>query len=137
MTELELLIFLLPKIFAASICGLIVGWEREFHNKAAGIRTFILVCVGTMLFTTIPFILPESFRVDPTRVIAQIITGVGFLGGGVIFKQEDKVNGITSAAFIWLMSAIGVLVGLNYIMTGIILTFGLVTVLTIIYKLEK
>lgn len=137
MKELELLLFLLPKIIGASICGLIVGWEREYHNKSAGIRTFIIVCVGTTIFTTIPFILPEAFNIDPTRIISQIITGVGFLGGGVIFKHEDKINGVTSAAFIWLMSAIGILIGLGYIMSGIFLTIGLVLVLTLILRLEK
>lgn len=137
MSEIELLTFVLPKVITATICGLIIGIEREFHNKAAGIRTYIIVCVGTALYTMVPFILPTIYHVDPTRVIGQIITGIGFLGGGVIFKQDDKVNGVTSAAFIWLMSAIGVIVGLGYLVSGIILTLGLVIVLTILLKFEK
>jgi len=137
MSEIELLTFVLPKVITATICGLIIGIEREFHNKAAGIRTYIIVCVGTALYTMVPFILPTIYHVDPTRVIGQIITGIGFLGCGVIFKQDDKVNGVTSAAFIWLMSAIGVIVGLGYLVSGIILTLGLVIVLTILLKFEK
>jgi putative Mg2+ transporter-C (MgtC) family protein len=136
MTEIGLIVFLLPKIIVATICGLIIGWERETKNKVAGIRTHIIVCVGACLFTATGFILGEQYHVDPTRVIGQIITGIGFLGGGVIFKHEDKINGVTSAAFIWLIAAMGVMVGIGYLFSTLLFTIGLLVVLILLQKLE-
>lgn len=135
MTELELILFITPKIFVATICGLIIGWEREVKNKVAGIRTHIIVCVGACLFTTVPFIIGID-RIDPTRIIGQIVTGIGFLGAGVIFKHEDKVVGVTSAAFIWLISAIGVLIGLGFLFSSLLLTVGLLFMLLLLQKVE-
>lgn len=136
MTELELLIFLYPKISVASLCGLIIGWERELKNKVAGIRTHIIVCSGACLFTVIGVILSKEHNIDPTRIIGQIVCGVGFLGAGLIFKQEDKVVGVTSAAFIWLIASIGVLIGVGYLLTSVILTIGLLFLLIFLHKFE-
>lgn len=135
MTEIGLITFLFPKILVASLCGLIIGWEREVKNKVAGIRTHVLVCVGACLFTITPFILQGN--IDPTRVIGQIVTGIGFLGGGVIFKNEDKVIGVTSAAFIWFIAAIGVLIGIGFLFSSLLLTIGLLIVLLLLQKLEN
>lgn len=137
MTELELIQFLLPKIIVASICGLIIGWEREIKGKTAGVRTHVLVCVGACIFTATGFILAPQFHVDPTRVIGQIVTGIGFLGAGVIFKHDDKVVGVTSAAFIWFIASIGVLIGLGYIVSTIIITLGLLGVSLLLQRLEN
>lgn len=137
MTDIELISFLLPKIVVATICGLIIGWEREVKNKVAGIRTHIIVCVGACLFTTTGFILGAEYHIDPTRVIGQIVTGIGFLGAGVIFKHDDKVVGVTSAAFIWLISAIGVLIGMGFLFSSLVFTVGLLLVLILLVKLEN
>jgi putative Mg2+ transporter-C (MgtC) family protein len=137
MNELELLYFLLPRIIVATVCGLIIGSEREFKHKVAGIRTHIIVCVGACLFASISFIITDEQSFDPTRIIAQIVSGVGFLGAGLIFKNEDKVSGVTSAAFIWLTAAIGVIVGIGYLITPIIFTIGLLIVLIILQKVES
>lgn len=129
--------FLLPRILAATLCGFIIGSEREIKNKVAGIRTHIIVCVGACLFASISFIMKDAQAIfDPTRIISQIVTGVGFLGAGLIFKNEDKVSGVTSAAFIWLTAAIGVIVGIGYILTPIIFTVGLLIILLILQKVE-
>lgn len=136
MTEIQLLQFLLPKILVATICGLAIGWERELKNKVAGIRTHIIVCAGACLFTVVGIVLAQQYKVDPTRIIGQIVTGIGFLGAGVIFKQEDKVVGVTSAAFIWLVAAIGVLIGIGYLITSTIFTAGFLFVLIALQKLE-
>jgi len=137
MKEIELLMFLLPRILAATLCGFIIGSEREIKNKVAGIRTHIIVCVGACLFASISFIMKDAQAIfDPTRIISQIVTGVGFLGAGLIFKNEDKVSGVTSAAFIWLTAAIGVIVGIGYILTPIIFTVGLLIILLILQKVE-
>lgn len=136
MSDFELLKYLLPKIIAATFCGVIIGLEREVKNKSAGIRTHVLICVGACLFTSIGIILAGKNTTESIRIIGQIITGIGFLGGGVIFKQEDKIVGVTSAAFIWFMSSIGVIVGMGYILTSIVLTIGLLLVSLQLQKFE-
>jgi len=136
MGELELIYFMLPKLIVATICGLIIGWEREMKNKVAGIRTHVLVCVGACMFTSIAFII-VGHTVDPTRIIGQIITGIGFLGGGVIFKYDDKVSGVTSAAFIWFISSIGVFIGVGYLFSSLFFTIGLLALLILLQKLEN
>lgn len=136
MSELELICFMLPKLVIATLCGLIIGWEREMKNKVAGIRTHVLVCVGACMFTSIAFII-VGHTIDPTRIIGQIITGIGFLGGGVIFKYDDKVSGVTSAAFIWFISSIGVFIGVGYLFSSLFFTIGLLALLILLQKLEN
>src|ERR687886_611542 len=107
------------------LCGGIVGLERQLRGKAAGIRTSILICMGTQLFVG----LGASFsgdRVDPTRVLAQVVTGIGFVGGGVILARDGAVIGVTSAAVIWVLAALGSLIGLGHLLAALVLT--LVTV---------
>ena len=138
MTELELMLFMLPKILVATVCGLIVGWERELKKKVAGIRTHVLICVGVTIFTSIGFILIKNqTNIDPTRIIGQIITGIGFLGGGVIFKNADHIVGVTSAAFIWLIASIGVLIGIGYILAPVVFTIGLLLVSIVLSNVEE
>lgn len=135
MKELDLLIQMLPEVTVATLCGAAVGLDREMKNKAAGIRTHVLICVGVAIFTLVG----TSFgkEADPTRVIGQIITGIGFLGGGVIFKQQDRVVGITSAAFIWFIAAVGVLCGLGYLLSAVILTLGFIGIAKLLIYVEK
>ncbi len=137
MTELELIKFIFPRIVVAAFCGLIIGWERELKHKVAGIRTHVIVSSGACIFTVIGVVLGQGTNVDPTRVIGQIITGIGFLGAGVIFKQEDKVIGVTSAAFIWLVASIGVMSGCGYMLTSILLTVGFLVILLCLQHIEK
>lgn len=129
------LIDIIPKIVVATICGIIIGFERELKQKTAGIRTNVLVCVGSCLFASIPYLIISHYKIDsidPTRVIGQIITGVGFLGAGVIYKQDSKVIGVTSAALIWFVSAIGAIAGLGFYIPAIGITIGLLcTILTL------
>jgi putative Mg2+ transporter-C (MgtC) family protein len=127
--ELDILLWVLPKILIATICGAIVGWEREIKNKVAGLRTIILICSGSAIFTVASFISSKYFgSTDPTRILSTIVTGIGFLGGGVIMRNDDKIVGITTAAFIWTISAIGILCGMGFVITPILLTIGLVAV---------
>jgi putative Mg2+ transporter-C (MgtC) family protein len=117
------------RLGTALLCGGIIGLERQLRGKAAGIRTSILICLGTELFVA----LGASFggdRVDPTRVLAQVVTGIGFLGGGVILAREGAVVGVTSAAVIWVLAALGSLIGLGHLVAAIVLT--LITVGTLI-----
>lgn len=131
--------FILPKILVSTLCGAIIGFERELKNKTAGIRTNILICVGCTLYTMIPdLMVSENNNIDPTRVISQIITGVGFLGAGVIMKTNDKIVGVTTAAFIWVVSAIGILIGiLDFFWTPLLITIGLLLINKAFRKVEK
>jgi putative Mg2+ transporter-C (MgtC) family protein len=134
MNEIDLLTKMLPEIGVATVCGALIGLEREIKNKVAGIRTHILICVGVTIFTLVGI----SFggTADPTRVIGQIITGIGFLGGGVIFKEQDKVVGVTSAAFIWFIASIGVLCGMGYLLSAGILTIGFLLITILLGRFE-
>jgi putative Mg2+ transporter-C (MgtC) family protein len=133
-----LLPFLLPKLLVATICGAIVGYDREIKQKTAGMRTNILICVGCALFTAFSFYISNTNNnIDPTRIIGQIITGIGFLGAGVIMQHDDKIIGVTTAAFIWVVSAIGVLVGIGSYITPVLLTIGLIIISRIFERVEK
>lgn len=103
---------LLIKLGGAVLCGGIIGLEREFSHKPAGLRTNILICTGAMLFTIASLSMMGSGG-DPGRIAAQIVTGVGFLGAGTIIQSRGSVIGLTSAATIWVIAAIGVLIGLE------------------------
>ena len=135
---IPLITLLLPKVIIATICGLIIGYDREIKQKVAGIRTNILICVGCTILTSISFYLAkDNSNIDPTRIIGQIITGIGFLGAGVIMKHDDKIIGVTTAAFIWVISSIGILIAVtNSFLIPVILTFGLLIISRIFEKVE-
>jgi putative Mg2+ transporter-C (MgtC) family protein len=134
---IEFIPFFLPKILIATICGLLIGIERELKQKVAGIRTNILICVGCTILSSLSFYLAQQYDlVDPTRMIGQIITGIGFLGAGVIMKMEDKIIGVTTAAFIWIASAIGIMIGSGFLITPVILTLGLLLISRTFEKIE-
>ena len=108
--------FILPedviKLLLAVLVGGLVGAEREFRDKAAGFRTIILICVGAALFTM--FSLKLGGDMDPARIAANIVSGVGFLGAGAIMRAGGRVLGITTAATIWLAAALGMGIGGGY-----------------------
>jgi putative Mg2+ transporter-C (MgtC) family protein len=119
------------KGFVAFVCGFLIGLERELKGKSAGLRTSVLICIGSALFTAIGHqVISESQVGDPTRVFAQIISGVGFLGAGVIIQSNGVIFGLTTASTIWITSAIGVAVGVGYYLTGIY--SAVITVLTLV-----
>ena len=127
--EVNLLIF--ANLLGALLLGLIVGYERAYHGRAAGMRTYGIVCMASAALTVFAGY-PNfwwgvhgsggSAGVDPTRVVQGIVTGVGFLGAGVIMKEGLNINGLTTAASIWASSAIGVLVGVGFYPAAILLT---------------
>lgn len=124
------------RLGTAVLCGGIIGLERQLRGKAAGIRTSILICLGTQIFVA----LGASFagdRVDPTRVLGQVVTGIGFLGGGVILAREGAVIGVTSAAVIWVLAALGSLIGLGHLVAAIILSVVTVGLLLGVELLES
>jgi putative Mg2+ transporter-C (MgtC) family protein len=124
------------RLGTAILCGGVIGLERQLRGKAAGIRTSILICLGTYLFVG----LGASFggeRVDPTRVLGQVVTGIGFLGGGVILSRGGALIGVTSAAVIWVLAALGALIGLGYLLASIVLTLVTVGLLIGVELLES
>ena len=124
----------LSGIGTAMLCGFIIGLERQLSGKAAGIRTSTLICMGAYCFTSIGSLLGED--ADSARIIGQIVTGIGFIGAGVIIGREGIVLGVTTAAVIWVLAAIGILIGLNRCITALILAMLTVILLTGISVLE-
>jgi putative Mg2+ transporter-C (MgtC) family protein len=103
-------------MLVSTVLGTIVGWERQVGRKPAGLRTHTLVCMGSTLFVLLTVHAASDFgggNVDPTRIIHGVVTGVGFLGAGSIMRQEGFVLGLTTAASIWMVAAIGVAVGVH------------------------
>ncbi|KPH12933.1 magnesium transporter MgtC [Chryseobacterium sp. ERMR1:04] len=116
-------------IFISVILGLFIGAEREYQNKSAGLRTFILVCFGSCLFTVLSIKIGIG---NPDRLAANIITGIGFLGAGVIFKGDNKIEGITTATTIWATASIGMAVGSGYVYLSLL---GTALILFILHSL--
>mgnify|MGYP006196105061 CR=1 FL=1 len=127
--EVNLLVF--ANLVGALLLGLLVGYERSYHGRAAGMRTYGIVCMASAALTV--FAGYPGFwwggaagvgqvPVDPTRVVQGIVTGVGFLGAGVIMKEGMNISGLTTAASIWASSAIGVLVGVGFYAAAILLS---------------
>lgn len=125
------------KFLVTILCGGALGMERETTGKPAGLRTSILVCLGSMLFTEMSFQMSEVYGGDSTRIAAQIVTGIGFLGAGVILhEREGGVKGVTTAAMIWLLAALGVMIGAGYILSGMLITTATVVMILVLRKLE-
>lgn len=118
------------RIGVAFLCGGIIGLERQLRGKPAGIRTSILICLGTEVFVGLGHLLSFDHGGDPSRVLGQVVTGIGFLGAGVIMAREGLVHGVTSAAVIWVLAAIGSAIGLGYEWGAIALSIMTVVVLT-------
>ncbi len=123
-------------IGTAAFCGAIVGLERQMRGKPAGIRTSILICLGTTVFVRLGGLVSTGAG-DPTRVIAQVTTGVGFIGAGVMLAREGLVRGVTSAAVIWMLAAIGCVVGMGHYSAAVALAFLTVALLTGVELLER
>ncbi len=123
-------------VLVSVVCGLLIGAEREAKGKPAGLRTISLICVGSTLFT-LASILIAGDTADPTRIAAQVVTGVGFLGAGAILQYRGNIVGLTTGATIWTAAAIGMLVGGGYAAAGLVLTALVVGVLTAVQRIEN
>ncbi|MDO8812750.1 MAG: MgtC/SapB family protein, partial [Gallionella sp.] len=140
--EANIIIFF--NLLGALLLGLVVGYERSYHGRAAGMRTYGLVCLASAALTVIVGY-PEMWfgghgqvpsAPDVTRVIQGIVTGVGFLGAGVIIKEGFTISGLTTAASIWSASAIGVLVGVGFYAAAMLLSVMSALVMMWVSKLE-
>lgn len=112
----------------AILCGAIVGLERQIRGKAVGIRTSTLICLSTAVFIHLGSVTVGHVG-DPTRVLGQLVTGVGFLGAGVMLSREGVVTGVTTAAVIWTQAAIGAAIGLGYLLAAVTLSVITVAIL--------
>jgi putative Mg2+ transporter-C (MgtC) family protein len=117
----------LLRLALAGVLGGLIGLERELREREAGLRTHLLVAVGAALFTIAGAYGFDSASVDPTRVAAQIVTGVGFLGAGAIIRQGFSVRGLTTAATLWVVAAVGLASGAGYY-SGAVITTALVLI---------
>ena len=136
---------ILLKIAAAMVFGFGLGLERELTNKYAGLRTHILVCLGSCIFTILSIYAfplavdqmhPQAYG-DPARIAAQILTGIGFIGGGTVLRHGSSVSGLTTAATLWVAAAIGMACGAGMIWMALVTTVLSVSVLVLIRIFEK
>jgi putative Mg2+ transporter-C (MgtC) family protein len=124
-------------VTASTICGAAVGLERERRYKPAGLRTLILICMGSTIFTLVSLLLASTRpTADPARLAAQIIPGVGFLGAGAIIRARGTVVGLTTGATIWAVAAVGVTIGAGYVVAGVVFSALIVIVLTTAQRIE-
>ena len=115
----------ISKIGLAIIFGYLIGVERELHGKVVGTRTITLIALGTALYVLMS---PTIFGGDNSRVIAQVVSGIGFLGAGIIFKNGDTVKGLTTAATVWCAAAVGGLCGFGMFAEALLGTLAIVTI---------
>lgn len=128
---------MLARLVAALAAGAVIGYERSFHGRPAGFRTHALVCMASSLLMLVTVYEAhwvqtdiESIRIDPTRMAQGIMTGIGFLGAGVIIKEGFSVRGLTTAASIWITAAVGVLAGIGFyfpLVVSVLLTIGVLS----------
>lgn len=124
----------IAKLGLAMCFGAIIGVERDIHGRAAGMRTHMLVCAGACLFTIASISLSAG---DPGRIAAQIVAGIGFLGAGAILKSGFTVRGLTTAACMWLSSAVGITCGLGNVILAVIATCATLVILLICKRIEN
>jgi putative Mg2+ transporter-C (MgtC) family protein len=106
-------LIMVMRVFIAFIMGAFIGWERERHGISAGIRTYGAISLGACVFGVVSMSIPGA---DPTRIAAQVATGIGFLGAGVIFRQDKYVSGLTTAATLWSTAALGLAIAFGMYM---------------------
>ena len=122
------------KLCMAVLIGGVLGAEREFRDKAAGFRTIILITVGSALFTIFSTSMDPGFT--RTRIAANIVTGIGFLGAGAIVREHGRIGGLTTAATIWLSAALGMGIGAGELLFVTVATFLVIVVLLVFPRLE-
>ena len=134
MFEIDFVYNDLLKIGLAVLCGSIIGFEREYKNKSAGLRTMVLICLGATVFTMVSQKIGGG---SDDRIAANIITGIGFIGAGVIFKDGLSVKGLTTASVIWIVASLGMVIGIADFSLAIILTVVIIAVLSVFSLLES
>jgi len=130
------------RLIAATGLGAVIGLEREFNGKEAGFKTYTLVCLGSALMMLLSTEIHEIYKgvttVDPSRIAAQVVTGIGFLGAGAIIRsQQGGVRGLTTAAGIWAMCGVGLACGLGLFKPAVFATFLVLIVFVIFSRVQR
>lgn len=120
-------------IVVSVVCGGMIGFEREYRNKTAGFRTIILICLGSTIYTMVS---ANAGNNTDDRIAANIITGIGFIGAGVIFKDNISISGLTTAAVIWIAAAIGMVVGIGHYQLALVLSVVVLFILSVFNYIE-
>jgi putative Mg2+ transporter-C (MgtC) family protein len=128
---------LIQRLLLAAVLGGLIGVEREWRNKEAGLRTNILIALGSAVFTLMSIELTDARTGDTSRVAAQIVTGIGFLGAGAIMRTNAGIQGLTTAATIWVNAAVGVAAGGGEFHLAVITTGVTLAVLLVLQPIEK
>jgi len=136
----------LIRILVACLLGGLIGFERDLHGRAAGLRTNMLVSIGAALFMLVSIAIAEIYsegldstglRVDPSRIAAQIVTGIGFLGAGAIIKEGFSIRGLTTAACLWVSAGVGMAAGAGLFEMGALVSLIAIFTLVIVNRFEK
>jgi len=130
--------FLLRGVFAV-VCGAIIGIERERRGKPAGFRTMTLISLGSTIYMLVGEFVFQKFSaaaVDPTRIAAQVVTGIGFIGAGAIIQSRGTISGLTTAATIWVVAGIGLIIGAGFPWIGFVCTLLVLGTLVLLHKIE-
>jgi len=134
MSELDITV----KLILACICGGMIGFLREKEKKAAGLRTHMLVCSGSALLMLVSIYMSSLFPgTDGSRIAANVVAGIGFIGAGAIIQAGNSIIGITTAASIWVASAIGLAIGCGFYFGGIATTILAIIILKLLHEIEK
>ncbi|WMJ73997.1 MgtC/SapB family protein [Cytophagaceae bacterium ABcell3] len=129
------------RLVMSIVLGGLIGWERETRKQQAGLRTHIIICLGATLLMLISIFIPQTFQNfqngDPGRIAAQVVSGIGFLGAGAIFSLGGSIRGLTTAATIWVVAAIGLAIGSGMYGGSVLVTLFVLFVLIFVGKLES
>lgn len=127
------------RVGVSLLCGCIVGLERELRGKPTGMRTCVLICLGTALFVRLGSVMSDlgDGKGDASRVLGQVVTGIGFLGAGVIISRGEIVHGVTTATVVWILAATGALIGAGKFGEAIAIAFVTVFILTVLDYVER
>jgi len=129
------------RLLLAAMFGGIVGFERETHDRPAGLRTHMLVCVGSALLMVVSITVAAAFwdngPADPARIAAQVVSGIGFLGAGTILREGATIRGLTTAASLWVVAALGLAAGAGLYVAAGIATVGTVATLSLLSRVEN
>lgn len=127
------------RILVAVICGGLIGLERGMKNRPAGLRTYMLVCVGAcIVMLTNQYVVQITNTGDPTRLAAQVVSGIGFLGAGtIIVTRRNQIKGLTTAAGLWAAAGIGIALGIGFYEVALVGSFAIFAVMTLLQKMDN